>query len=185
MARGVALLGAALCLLGCAQPSSQPIAPRPIDAVLAYEAQVAHPGPAPCVAARTQGATFRSLFARGAEYDWLLPLPPAGPRSVEPPPMDAALAAELSASIRRILADRSPVAAAPLALGPLPAPLLPHGQADCHGDLELAAPAVSGDLAFVDTLDICGENCAHGMLYALRREGDGWRVVAIAGTGIT
>ena len=184
MKRGAALLGAALCLSACAQPSSQPIAPRPIDAVLAYEARVAHRGPAPCVAARTQGVTFRSLFARGADYDWLLPLPPPGPNSVEPPPMDAALAAELTAAVRRALAGPPPVAA-PLALGPLPAPLQSHGQSGCHGDLELAAPVISGEFAFVDTLDICGENCAHGMLYALRKEGDDWRLVAIASTGIT
>ena len=184
MMRGAALLGAVLCLFGCAQASLQPIAPRPIDAVLAYEARVAHGGPAPCVAARTQGVTFRSLFARGAEYDWLLPLPPSGPSSVEPPPMDAALAAELTAAIRRVLAGPPPVAA-PIALGPLPAPLQPYGRAGCHGDLELAAPVLSGEFAFVDTIDICGENCASGTLFALRKEGEGWRLVAMASTGIT
>ena len=177
MKRGAALLGAALCLLGCGQ-SWPHAAPQPIDAVLDFEAGPSVPEvPPPCVAVRTQGMTFRSLFARGSDYDWQRAVSPAGP-------VDGALAAELAAAARHILAT-DPGAVAPISLRPLPAGLQPKAPGGCHGDLELSAPAISGDLAFVDTLHICGENCAGGMLYALRRERDGWRVIAVADTGRT
>jgi len=179
----VALLGAALCLLGCAR-DWPPAAPQPINAVLAYKAELAQGGPPPCIPQRTQGVTFRSLFARGSEYHWELLASPRERSSGQSPAVDAALAAELRAAIRRNLAGGPPVAA-PIVLRPLPAALQPQGRAGCHGDLELSAPALSGDFAFVDTLDICGENCASGTLFALRKEGDGWRLVAMASTGIT
>lgn len=173
--RNAAFLGA-LCLLSCAQ-SWPGAAPRPIDAVLDYEAGRSPPEVAPpCVAAQTQGMTFRSLFARGSEYEWRRAVSPAGP-------VDAALATELATAIRHIIAT-NPGPTAPVALRPLPAGLQPRN-GSCHGDIELSAPALNGDLAFVDTLDICGENCAGGMLYALRREDDGWHVIAVADTGRT
>jgi hypothetical protein len=176
MARCAAFFGA-FCLLGCAQSWPHPAA-RPTDAVLDYEA-----GPSPreavppCVAAHTQGITLRSFFARGSEYHWR--------RVVSPErPVDGALAAELATAARHIIATDFG-GAAPLALRPLPPGLQPRGPGGCHGDLELSAPAVSGDLAFVEALHICGENCANGMIYALRREGDGWHVIAVADTGRT
>lgn len=217
MKRGAALLGAALCLVGCAR-DWPPAAPRPVDAVLAYEAGPSAPQAAPrygdrpvCFAQRTQGRAFererleyRALreHRRGRASDeasrvsqlrdlehvgevaWRRIYRPGEPAG-SPQPLDPATAAELAGAARRVLATE-PGPIAPIALGPLPPPLLPLGNPACGtGGLQFTAPAVVGDIAFVESILSSCENCASGGLFALRREGDQWRVVAFADTWIT
>ena len=64
------------------------------------------------------------------------------------------------------------------------------GFAFCAADrsgpvLGFSAPAVGGDMAFVETGFTCGGLCGNGLLYALRRGPGGWAIVAIARTWIS
>lgn len=55
----------------------------------------------------------------------------------------------------------------------------------CAAKLSLSAPAFHDDLAFVETAYVCGGLCGYGWLYALRREGEDWKIVAIALTWVS
>jgi hypothetical protein len=67
----------------------------------------------------------------------------------------------------------------------LRSPLPECGKGDGRDFLWLSAPAIRGDIAFVETGFGCGELCGNGLLYALRRESDGWDVVALVDTWIS
>jgi hypothetical protein len=60
----------------------------------------------------------------------------------------------------------------------LPAPLFYGERSNCPM-LRFSEPAIQNDLAFVETVFDCGPLCAFGQLYALRRDQDGWRIVAV------
>jgi hypothetical protein len=205
MAMRAAMIGA-LCLLGCVQsPPPGPVAA--LQAVLAYEASFARLHPI-CVPAGTQGLAFdrdREEFRRARHpgpnddvdvarrrqrlaahehpaFDWEVPAAAGGRgENAPPPPLDRALAAELSAVAGRVVMS-DPDAVAPIALEPLPPPLRrPPG---CGTSLSLTAPAFADDLAFVESSSSCGPLCGSGMLYALRRHGGEWRLIAVAHTWI-
>lgn len=64
------------------------------------------------------------------------------------------------------------------------------GYAFCTGDravplLGLSAPAIRGNVAFVETGFTCGGLCGNGLLYALRRGEHGWTIVAVVATWIS
>jgi hypothetical protein len=50
----------------------------------------------------------------------------------------------------------------------------------CSSTLSLSAPAFQEDLAFVETSYGCGGPCGYGWVYALRREGEDWKIVGTA-----
>ena len=54
----------------------------------------------------------------------------------------------------------------------------------CDG-LLFTAPAVVGNIAFVETTYTCGDLCANGQIYALSWSGGRWQVEAMAGTWIS
>jgi hypothetical protein len=130
--------------------------------------------------------TLRELYESIShpDYAWMAPRE-ADERS--PHPLDADTA--------RILND----AAGAFIRGEIPAPApvpirLEEGQHSglplCRSDrqlpvLQLAGPAISGDVAFVETGYTCGGLCGEGRLYALRRGPDGWRVVAVIRTWVS
>jgi hypothetical protein len=209
MARRAPVVAVALCLLACTS-ASLPAAPQPLDAVLAYEAAFFN-GPRPvCVPGRTEGRAFesereelRELRGRrpgneadaGTRADHLRRLDHVGDLAWERPglpgegeeassPLDQASAAELAGAGRRFI-ETEPGPVVPIALGSLPPPLRPLGRAGCGASLTLTAPAVAGDIAFAEATLVCGDQCLHGTLLALRHEAGGWRLVAIAQTWIT
>jgi hypothetical protein len=146
-----------------------------------YRALLAHrPGFATDDASRI--TQLRQLGHVG-EVAWQKPFRP-GERVEAGNELDRATAADLAAAARRFLATE-PGPVAPIALRPLPPQLPAVGRPNCrNGSLQFTAPAITGDVAFVEaTLSSCS-NCASGSLYALRREGDQWRVIAIAHTWI-
>jgi hypothetical protein len=51
--------------------------------------------------------------------------------------------------------------------------------------LAFSAPAIRGDIAFVETGFTCGGLCGNGLLYALRRDAHGWTIVAVVATWIS
>lgn len=60
----------------------------------------------------------------------------------------------------------------------------------CAGDravpaFGLSAPAILGDIAFVETGFTCGDLCGNGLLYALRHSGSGWAIVAVVTTWVS
>lgn len=118
------------------------------------------------------------------EVAWERPSRPGEPAG-SPRELDPAAAAELADAARRVLATE-PGPVAPIALAPLPPQLLPVGNPQCgEGGLQFTAPAFAGDIAFVESILSSCQYCANGGLYALRREGDQWRVVAVARTWVT
>lgn len=52
-------------------------------------------------------------------------------------------------------------------------------------NLRFSAPAIEGDVAFVETGYVCGGLCGNGLLYGLRRKGSGWTVVGVADTWVS
>lgn len=48
-----------------------------------------------------------------------------------------------------------------------------------------SAPAVHGDLGFIEVGYVCGGLCGNGVLYALKRSGSGWQVVGVANTWVS
>ena len=209
MTRRAGVLGAVFCLLACAQGAQ-----RPIDPVLAYEAQIARERTPTCVPAQTVGVAFdgnrrdlrqllhesrtrppsnprdAQIFRSSLEsaqrpyFEWRQPAAPGGQREGLPALLDPATGAQLSAAVQRIIAT-SANATAPEELGPIPAPLRPHGLPGCNAALTLTAPARAGETAFVETRYGCGDLCGNGMLYALRNDDSGWRLIAIAFTWVS
>ena len=60
----------------------------------------------------------------------------------------------------------------------------------CAGDravstIGFSAPAIRGDIAFVETGFTCGSPCGNGLLYALRHDRRGWAIVAVVRTWIS
>lgn len=51
--------------------------------------------------------------------------------------------------------------------------------------LAFSAPAIRGDVAFVDVGMTCGGLCGQGLLYALRRRESGWVIVSAIGTWVS
>jgi hypothetical protein len=198
------IIAGVLCLSACSQG-----APRPIEAMLDYEAGTARSPDPVCIATHTLGMAFdeqrreirqllgeaRSRPPRTPEevQRWRSSMDWARHRTLEwqqipspskgPPSVDPALAAELSEAAGRLAA--TDVGTTPReALGPLPASLRPEGAPGCRGVLTLSAAAELGDLAFVETISSCGPLCGSGTVYALRHGLRGWRPIAVAQTWI-
>jgi len=210
MAEHSSLVAGAMFLLASIQPAAA-VAQGPLQPVLAYEATLPRGSSPTCVALTTRGTAFdearqqlRSMRdsrpgnasdeTRRRQYladhehrvfEWRSPLPVGhGPDDVLPPPLDAAQAAQLSAAIWPLLAAET-VVGGPSELGAIPAPLRPGLSPGCRASLTLTAPALAGDLAFVETSYVCGGLCGNGWLYAVRRDGAEWRLIAIAFTWIS
>jgi hypothetical protein len=208
MARRGAIAFAALALLACAQ--SAPAYRDPLQAVLAYEAAQPREREPVCVPTRTDGTTFdeerrqlreerqlrpvspadvalheRNLSAfEQRRFDWRVAPPPARMGPGWPPRLDPVQAEQLSAAAR-LFATTQPPPVPAIDLGPIPSPLRSGVSSDCRSRLTLAAPVVAGDLLFVQTGYVCGGLCGIGWLYALRRDGSEWRIVAIASTWVS
>ncbi len=60
----------------------------------------------------------------------------------------------------------------------VPAPLVYGERSNCPM-LRYSEPAIRNDLAFVETAFDCGSLCGFGQLYALRRDQNGWRIIAV------
>jgi hypothetical protein len=191
--------------------SSPAAAQGPLQPVLVYEAALPRGSTPVCVSVRPEGTAFdearrdirsmresrpsnprdearRRQFLSDHEhrqFDWRLPLPIAtGGEAALPPPLDSEQAAELSAAIWPLLSSES-VEVGSSELGAIPPPLRVGVSAGCGASLTLTAPALHGDLAFVETSYVCGGLCGNGWLYALRRHGTEWRLIAIAFTWIS
>jgi hypothetical protein len=91
--------------------------------------------------------------------------------------------APLTAAVAALIRQRPATAHARIDPS-LPPPLVYGTQLGCP-TLRFSEPAIQGNLAFVETSFVCGSLCGLGQLYALRREGDSWRIVAVAGLWIS
>jgi hypothetical protein len=178
--------------------------------VLAYEAaQPREEGPV-CVAPRSEGVTFdeerrqlreerrsRPVDPRAVawhqrrlaeleqrRFNWLVPPPPGRMGPGWPPELDRGQAELLSAAALPY-ATTDPGSIPPLELGPIPAPFRAGISRDCRARLTLTAPVGAGDLLFVQSTYDCGGLCGVGWLYALRSEGEEWRIVGIAWTWVS
>ena len=55
---------------------------------------------------------------------------------------------------------------------------------ECGYTKRFSYPVVNGDWAFVEESSHCGMECGGGRLFALRRDGSSWRVIADIGLWI-
>jgi hypothetical protein len=203
------LIAAACSLPIGAQPSS-PSLQDALQVVLAYEAAQPHEYMPICVPTRTDGMTFdeerrqlrverqlRPVRSREValhqqtlsaleqrRFDWRVAPPPSRIILGSPPRLDVEQAELLSAAALPF-ATTEPTMVPPVDLKPIPAPLSPGVSPECHARLTVTAPVVTGDLLFVQTSYVCGGLCGVGWLYALRREGSEWRIVAVAWTWVS
>jgi len=119
----------------------------------------------------------------GPAYEWWTP--PTRPGGAGPSPLDADTARAINAAAGALIRRQTPAPTGdpgrPEAAG-LGLPL-------CSSDeqvprLNLSAPSISGDFAFIDSGLECGPLCGSGSLYALRRRAGGWQVVGRVSTWI-
>lgn len=152
----------------------------------------------PCVQSRLAEPTFDSL-RRGIAHPPRINLPRAGvltaadfgPPSPEYPwnkldprdptrlkRLDAAEHRELTSAVARIVKrGKLPPVARAVDASSLSAPFDRCARDGQLPRLQLSAPDVAGDLAFVQAEFDC-VLCGHGSLYALRRRANGWEIVA-------
>jgi hypothetical protein len=101
--------------------------------------------------------------------------------------LDAEQVRLLSEAAGRILISSRETRAAPTlegqALSP-PLRLCTKGQKQ-FPVLYFSAPALAGDLAFVEAGYVCGGLCGNGLLYGLRRTSGGWKVLGVTDTWIS
>ena len=68
----------------------------------------------------------------------------------------------------------------------LPSPLqVARRGATCQNTVSFSHPSIQGDLALVEQVVACGDNCFGGDLYALRREQGRWRAYAFLPLWVT
>jgi hypothetical protein len=102
-------------------------------------------------------------------------------------PLPKTEAARLDGAVSSIIrAKAQPAHLAAIEPGAVPWSLRRWGRwGICTSELLLSAPAFHDDLAFVETSYGCGGLCGYGWLYALRREGADWKIVATALTWVS
>jgi hypothetical protein len=88
-------------------------------------------------------------------------------------------AAPLDAAARNLIGRNSPPPVRVVDPARLPPPFVGNGITRCP-TLRISAPESQGDIAFVETGFVCGGLCGGGQLYALRRVGRNWHIVAVA-----
>jgi len=147
-----------------------------LRALLAYHAQSAARGRLDtCVTAELTAAEWtpdRSTIQAGPEARWL-PIPYDGA------PLPIELKRRLGEAAARALRQSEQARIRRIEPAWIPAPLrLGEFRRPCEYALSFAPPLVQGDYAFVQDASNCGPECGSGELYALRREGSGWRLVA-------
>lgn len=92
----------------------------------------------------------------------------------------------LAAAETRILERAQPRLIARLSAADVPKPFTPEAPGGgCQWGTSFSSPAFAGDLAFVEIGQSCGNLCGSGRLLALRREAEGWRLVASAPTWVS
>jgi hypothetical protein len=189
---------AALLLLLTLPSAAQAAPPRDSAAILApVIASQARIYGTPCVRARVEGDTFAdqrgmAAHAAGAKgdasaplYRWTVPSARPGEWATKTalPPAEARA---LDAAARAIL--RAPASSPTISrIEPswLPRALQLCGDERQRPFLTFFAPAVHGDIAFVEAGHVCGGLCGNGLLYALRRSGSQWRIVSVVFTWIS
>jgi hypothetical protein len=136
-------------------------------------------GPADSATARdASGARWDRL------YEWRAPESVSEPDSTGP--LDEAESRRLSAAAGEITRGPSaPSSLLRIESDRVPARLRSWRPFGLCGRLTLSAPAFRGDLAFVETSYGCGGYCGYSSIYALRRSGEGWTIVATALTGVS
>lgn len=112
---------------------------------------------------------------RNPQRRWLLP---AEPGVAEAPITEESARPLRTAEISLIGAPAGGAIDLTLNLGELPAELQGGGEA-CN-PLFFTAPAVAGEIAFVETTYRCGANCEEGRIYAVVRRDEQWQVGALA-----
>jgi hypothetical protein len=182
-----------------------------IEAVLDHEASLPRENPPVCLARRTEGGAFdrdrdhfRSLREarpqnpRDAEiirqalagsqtlmHEWRRPVPSRDRRYAEGPRVEGSEADRLDVAARRLI-NGPARAAEPVAIDPelIPRPLGGWNMVSCS-TLNLTAPAISNEIAFVESAYACGGLCGNGWLYALERKEGRWQLVAVAFTWVS
>jgi hypothetical protein len=153
--------------------------------------------PVPCVIRKLAGVAFDSermepggiaganAGAHVPPYRWTLPSTVAQEFAKE-----ATLPADEARTLSEAETDiiRGPAQAQTadrIQAGWLPKPLQLCGDEKRLPMLNFSAPAVRGDVAFVEAGYVCGGLCGNGLLYALRRTGSEWRIVSVVFTWIS
>jgi hypothetical protein len=119
----------------------------------------------------------REHLASG-ERDWRRYVPTEGSWT-DNSPLPPGETAPLTAAVVALIGQDAPPVQGMIDPALIPA-LFHYGKRAGCSTLQLSAPAVHDDLAFVDTGYVCGGLCGFGLLYALRREQAAWRIVAVA-----
>jgi hypothetical protein len=153
--------------------------------------------PVPCVMRKFAGVAFDSehmeaggtaganAAAHVPTYRWTLPSTVAQEFAKEATllPDEARTLSEAEADIIRGPAQRQ--TADTIQAGWVPKPLQLCANEKRLPVLNFSAPAVRGDVAFVEAGYVCGGLCGNGLLYALRRTGSEWRIVSVVFTWIS
>ncbi|MEE4451364.1 hypothetical protein [Novosphingobium resinovorum] len=146
----------------------------------------------------SDGRADRAVLAKiaaGEDLLWLLPEKPGQKPSEAAPSLKAELAKATVESLKtkptisaaKRLIDKAAVS---LPLIYMRNPVLAEGAKSVSGRhcptiFAMAEPAVSDDIALVETSFVCGGLCGGGQIVALRRGTAGWTVVAIAPTWVS
>jgi hypothetical protein len=146
----------------------------------------------------SEGGNYRhesEMISEGLDLGWFLP-EKAGQKPLEAPP---ALLTELQSATAKTLKSKLiktdttryiEMSAVPKTLKYVRNPVLSEGSKsvtgrNCPAIFSINEPAISGDIALVETSFVCGGLCGGGKILALRRSQGGWDVIAIAPTWIS
>jgi hypothetical protein len=193
---------AALLLILASSPVAAQSAPASdagsiLAPVISNQLRIYAGKPTPCVISKFEGVVFdRQRAAPGGAsganaaahvppYRWAIPSTRAREFATEAmlPPDEARTLSQAEADIIRGPGQAPMVARIEAAW--LPKPLQLCANEKRRPLLTFSAPAVRGDVAFVEAGYVCGGLCGNGLLYALRRSGSEWRIVSVVFTWIS
>lgn len=135
------------------------------------------------------------MISEGLDLAWFLP-EKAGHKLLKAPPtlltqLQSATAEALKSKLETAYSKRYiKVSAVPKTIKYVRNPVLIEGAKsvsgrNCPAIFSINEPAISGDIALVETSYVCGGLCGGGQILALRRGNSGWDVVAIAPTWVS